>query len=181
MLGVIDGDLTVAPGGLGSLGADAVDPGLREAWADELADGAARLAAALGDRVLGWEILPMPNAGSPPRITPARWAFLLARTADAIHHAAPGVPVVAGALVSDESDDGVDYLRSALHAGKAVITFAPEATPFPGVDTNPVVLMIRAAEPKTTAPTPGANDPTRRMGRRYQALHETLEDAPALG
>jgi len=29
----------------------------------------------------------------------------------------------------------------------AVLTFAPEASPFPGVDTNPVVFMIRNAKP----------------------------------
>lgn len=29
----------------------------------------------------------------------------------------------------------------------AVVTFAPDATPFPGVDTNPLILMIRADEP----------------------------------
>ena len=29
----------------------------------------------------------------------------------------------------------------------AVVTFAPEATPFPGVDTNPIVFMIRNAPP----------------------------------
>jgi hypothetical protein len=29
----------------------------------------------------------------------------------------------------------------------AVLTFAPEASPFPGVDTNPVVFMIRRAKP----------------------------------
>lgn len=31
---------------------------------------------------------------------------------------------------------------------EAVVTFAPEASPFPRVDTNPVVFMIRNAEPK---------------------------------
>jgi len=31
----------------------------------------------------------------------------------------------------------------------AVITFSPEATPFPGVDTNPLILLIRKAPPKT--------------------------------
>jgi len=31
----------------------------------------------------------------------------------------------------------------------AVVTFAPEATPFPGVDTNAVVLMVRAAAPRS--------------------------------
>lgn len=30
----------------------------------------------------------------------------------------------------------------------AVITFAPEATPFPNVDTNPLIFFIRNAEPK---------------------------------
>ena len=31
----------------------------------------------------------------------------------------------------------------------AVITFAPEATPFPGVDTNAIVFMLRNDKPKT--------------------------------
>lgn len=30
---------------------------------------------------------------------------------------------------------------------EAVVTFAPDATPFPGVDTNPIVLMIRNLPP----------------------------------
>lgn len=30
----------------------------------------------------------------------------------------------------------------------AVVTFAPEASPFPGVDTNPVIIMIKNAPPK---------------------------------
>jgi hypothetical protein len=34
--------------------------------------------------------------------------------------------------------------RYRLHA---VVTFAPEASPFPGVDTNPVIVMIENAEP----------------------------------
>lgn len=29
----------------------------------------------------------------------------------------------------------------------AVITFAPDASPFPSVDTNPIIVLIRAAEP----------------------------------
>ena len=32
----------------------------------------------------------------------------------------------------------------------AVITFAPEATPFPGVDTNAIVFMLRNDKPKAT-------------------------------
>jgi hypothetical protein len=32
---------------------------------------------------------------------------------------------------------------------EAVVTFAPEASPFPGVDTNPVVFLIRRITPKT--------------------------------
>ncbi|MGQ9555019.1 MAG: HsdM family class I SAM-dependent methyltransferase [Anaerolineae bacterium] len=45
---------------------------------------------------------------------------------------------------------------------EAVVTFAPEASPFPTVDTNPLILMIRKAAPQrhflwarcTKAPTP---------------------------
>ncbi|RME51465.1 MAG: SAM-dependent methyltransferase [Caldilineae bacterium] len=33
---------------------------------------------------------------------------------------------------------------------EAVITFVPEATPFPDVDTNPVILMIKASSPKNS-------------------------------
>jgi len=36
---------------------------------------------------------------------------------------------------------------SSRYAIDAVVTFAPEASPFPGVDTNPLILMIRNAEP----------------------------------
>lgn len=32
----------------------------------------------------------------------------------------------------------------------AVITFAPEASPFPKVDTNPIIFLIRKASPKAT-------------------------------
>lgn len=32
---------------------------------------------------------------------------------------------------------------------EAVITFAPEASPFPGVDTNPIIFLIKNAEPAT--------------------------------
>ncbi len=31
---------------------------------------------------------------------------------------------------------------------EVVVTFVPEASPFPGVDTNPVILMIRRAKPQ---------------------------------
>lgn len=31
----------------------------------------------------------------------------------------------------------------------SVITFAPEASPFPGIDTNPVILLIRSGHPAT--------------------------------
>jgi adenine-specific DNA-methyltransferase len=31
----------------------------------------------------------------------------------------------------------------------AVVTFTPEASPFPNVDTNPIILLIRNARPKT--------------------------------
>ncbi|MXZ13661.1 MAG: SAM-dependent DNA methyltransferase [Candidatus Dadabacteria bacterium] len=34
------------------------------------------------------------------------------------------------------------------YALDAVTTFAPEATPFPGVDTNPIILMLRNAPPQ---------------------------------
>ena len=34
------------------------------------------------------------------------------------------------------------------YALDAVTTFAPEATPFPGVDTNPIILMFRNAPPQ---------------------------------
>jgi adenine-specific DNA-methyltransferase len=35
------------------------------------------------------------------------------------------------------------------YALEAVITFAPEATPFPGVDTNPIIFLICNAQPKS--------------------------------
>ncbi|MBN1336604.1 MAG: N-6 DNA methylase [Deltaproteobacteria bacterium] len=36
---------------------------------------------------------------------------------------------------------------SRRYALEGVVTFTPRATPFPGVDTNPVILLIRHAEP----------------------------------
>jgi len=38
----------------------------------------------------------------------------------------------------------------ANYALDAVVTFASEASPFPGVDTNPLIFFIRKAKPKTT-------------------------------
>lgn len=32
----------------------------------------------------------------------------------------------------------------------AVVTFAPEASPFPNIDTNPIIVLLRRAQPRTT-------------------------------
>ncbi len=118
VLAVLDHDLTVAPGGAAGLG---VSPAVAEAWGRELAGNAERLAAALGDQVAAWEVLPGPNwrgpSGSVPRLPAARWAALLAEVATALRDGHPEAQVVAGALISDDEDDGVAYLREAASAG----------------------------------------------------------------
>jgi hypothetical protein len=126
VLAVIDGDLTVAAGGAGAFEEPPRKP-LAEAWAAELCGNATRLAEALGEHVVAWEVLPLPNVGQPPRIAPSRWAALLAAVAAAIRSAAPGAMVVAGGLLCDERDDGVEYLQAAL--GAAAAGLWPDARP----------------------------------------------------
>ena len=125
VLGVIDGGLTVAPD---AAAADAsVAPAVGAAWLEELVEHAAMLAGALGDRVQAWEIVPMPNhapAGRDP-IPPARWAALLEAVGGAVRAAAPGATVVAGGLLCTPDDDGVDYLRAAIEAGRWAVGTPP--------------------------------------------------------
>ncbi|MCC7018736.1 MAG: hypothetical protein IT332_03205 [Ardenticatenales bacterium] len=125
VLGVIDGGLTVAPD---AAAADAsVAPAVGAAWLEELVEHAALLAGALGDRVQAWEIVPLPNhapAGRDP-IPPARWAALLEAVGGAVRAAAPGATVVAGGLLCTPADDGVDYLRAAIEAGRWAVGTPP--------------------------------------------------------
>lgn len=61
----------------------------------------------------------------------------------------------------------------------AVVTFAPEASPFPGVDTNPIIIMIKNAPPKlefTWAQClhPRTDDLARWIASGFNAPTETL-------
>ncbi len=128
VLAVVDSDLTVAPQGAGAF--EDGEPGpLAQAWVEEMVTHAAALAAALGDQVAAWEILPQPNS-DPPRIAPARWAALLGQIGSAIRSAAPGAVIVSGGLVSDEADDGVDYLRAVHLAAEELGLWSADAPPF---------------------------------------------------
>lgn len=75
VLGVIDSDLTVAPEGMGAFAAGP-QGALAVAWASEMSENAARVAAGLADLVDAWEVLPDPNRGAPrgsPRTAGRRW------------------------------------------------------------------------------------------------------------
>ncbi|MEO8082783.1 MAG: hypothetical protein ABI780_03110 [Ardenticatenales bacterium] len=118
VLAVIDGALTVAPDALADdAGVDAL---VAAAWIEELAEHAALLARAIGDRVAAWEVMPAPNEGLVGRgpLAPARWAAVLDAVGRALRDAAPNGRIVAGGLVSSADDDAVDYLRAAIDAGR---------------------------------------------------------------
>jgi hypothetical protein len=115
ILALVDSDLTVAPEGMGAF-LDRPPGPLARAWTEEICGNASLLAAAIGDRVAAWELLPRPNVGSPARIAPGRWASLLASLAQAIRDASPGAHIVSGALISEDLDDGLEYLRAAWRA-----------------------------------------------------------------
>lgn len=132
ILAVVDSDLTVAPEGMGAF-LDRQPGPLARAWTDEMASNAGRLAASIGDRVAAWEILPLPNVGSPPRIAAGRWASLLGALADAIRGAAPGASIVSGALASSDTDDGMDYLRAAWRAATSGGLWPEGRPPFDGL------------------------------------------------
>lgn len=129
VLAVVDSDLTVAPEGAGAFADQPYDM-LARAWVDEMVTNAGALAAVLGPDVTLWELLPTPNAGlQPPRVAPVRWAELVARLAQAIRSAAPEAKIVTGGLLSDEADDGVDYLRMAMTAGAGTGTWPAGVPP----------------------------------------------------
>jgi hypothetical protein len=119
VIAVVDSDLTVAPEVVDGRG---VPASVASAWGRELSNNASRLAAALAPHVAAWEILPGPNwrgaAGGAPRMTPVRWAELLGIVGPELRRAAPEATIVAGALISDAEDDGVEYLREAASAGQ---------------------------------------------------------------
>lgn len=138
ILGIIDSDLTVAPEGMGAFAESTPGP-LARVWIEELVANAAHLAASLGDRVSAWEILPEPNRGEPARIAPARWAELLAAVGAAMRAVQPQATLVAGGLVSDDDDDGVDYLRAAFRAAREGHLWPKGVPPF---DALGIVLRI---------------------------------------
>lgn len=118
VLGVLDGRLTVAPDGAGTL-TDEGPSALAAAWTDEMAGNAGRLVDALAGIVSAWEIEPAPNrvVESERRIAPARWAAILETVGARVRAADPEASIVAGGLVSDDRVDGVSYLGQAAEAG----------------------------------------------------------------
>ncbi len=112
---VVDGRLTVAPEGPTAFG-QRTTPTLAAAWHEELLGNLDRLVATVGDAVALWEILPTPNARQRTTIEPAMWGELLGETAALIRQRAPQAAIIAGGLLSNEEDDGVDYLRAAYSA-----------------------------------------------------------------
>ncbi len=162
VLGVVDGALTVAPD---ALAAD--DATLAAAVADELIEHAGRLAAALGDAVAAWEIVPAPNAAAGRRgpLGPARWATLLAATGAAVRAAAPRATVVAGGLASTADDDAVDYLRAAVEAGR----WAVGTPPFDGLGLQLRLLPAGGADEAEVAAAVAE-----RTGRLWRAAAAAL-------
>lgn len=126
---VIDGRMTVVPEGPAVLG-EQLTPQLLDAWRDELVLNTRRLVEAVGSAVPYWEILPAPNGGGRTAFPPGRWAELVAAVAEAIRAACPRATILAGALVSNELDDGIDYLRAATYAGREGGWWKPDAPPF---------------------------------------------------
>ncbi len=139
VLAVIDGHLTVAPAGIGPVGTATADL-LAAAWADELVANASALATAIGPDVAWWELLPAPNAGTPANLAPGRWAELVARLTRALRSAAPGAAVATGGLVSDESDDGVEYLRAAWLAAETLGSWPAGHPPMDAVGVRLAIL-----------------------------------------
>lgn len=162
VLGVIDGALTVAPDALA-----AEDATLAAAVADELVEHAGRLAAALGDAVAAWEIVPAPNAAAGRRgpLDPARWATLLAAAGAAVRAAAPRATVVAGGLASTADDDAVDYLRAAVEAGR----WAVGTPPFDGLGLQLRLLPAGGADEAEVAAAVAE-----RTGRLWRAAAAAL-------
>ncbi|MFN2114790.1 MAG: hypothetical protein ACK2T6_03680, partial [Anaerolineae bacterium] len=167
LIAVVDGDLTVAPGG-GRVFVGDGSAHLAEAWRDELAGNAAALAALIGARVQAWEILPEANAPAPDGLSPERFAALLECVAAAIKGAAPDAVVVAGGLMSDDGDDAVDYLRQVLEHGQ----WAHGEYPFD------VVGIIRRV-----APGPGQTEQAvgAALSERTRRLWRVMENAGRAG
>ena len=179
VLAVVDSDLTVAPGGMGALGAGATTP-LGEAWTAELVANAEAVARAVGAQVTAWEILPGPNAGADAasgeryRIAPGRWAALLATIGAAIRRAVPGeagAVIVSGGLVSDDTDDGIDYLRSAYVAWDRAGVWTPDQAPFDRLGIQLAVLADGGAAEEVVAYT--LTDRVRRLWRVRESFEGT--------
>jgi hypothetical protein len=132
VLAVVDSDLTVAPEGAGAFADRPLDM-LARAWVEEMLANTTALAAAIGQEVDWWEVLPRPNLGAPARIAPARWADLAMKVAQAIRKAAPEARVISGGLISDEQDDGVDYLRAVFRAADATHLWPIGSAPFEAI------------------------------------------------
>ncbi len=152
ILAVLDSDLTVAPEGMGAFEDRPPGP-LAQAWTDEMATNVAELVASLGDAVTAWEILPAPNRGAPPRIAPARWAALVADFAAAARGVLPGARIIAGGLVTDDDDDGVDYLVAAYRAALGAGIWSAEAPPFDAIGLQLFLLPDGGATEDDVAAT----------------------------
>jgi hypothetical protein len=170
LLGVIDSDLTVAPGGAGAF-AEAAPPEIVAAWSEELSANASRLVGAVAGGVAAWELLPSPNRGMPPRIDPARWAELLARAAAVVRSADSRATVVAGALSSDEADDGVEYLQNAYRLGRDQGLWPDGKAPFDAIAIRLDVLPSGGASEDEVAAA--LSERTRRLWRVVENLEGT--------
>jgi hypothetical protein len=170
VLAVVDGSLTVAPEGLGAF-AEHPPAGLAEAWQQELIANATVLAGAVGDLVGAWEVLPEPNAGHPPRIAPVRWATLLSNVVPSLRATAPGATIVTGGLVSDDTDDGVDYLRQVFRDAQAADLWAAEAPPFDMLGLQ--LHILPDGGPSEDAVAAALGERTRRLWRVLEQIEGT--------
>lgn len=170
VLAVVDSDLTVAAGGAGAFAEPPLEP-LASAWTTEFTGNVARLADALGAQVAAWEVLPAPNAGLPQRIAPGRWAALLSAVAVAIREHLPEAMIVSGGLVSDESDDGVEYLRAACAAAAESGLWRAEALPIDALGLQLALFPDGGPSAETVAAALGER--TRRLWRVLESVEGT--------
>jgi hypothetical protein len=177
ILAVIDGHLTVAPAGVAAFG-DSTSDLLAAAWADELVANAGALASAIGPEVAWWEVLPGPNVAAPPLLAPGRWAELLARVARAVRAAAPGAAIASGGLVSDESDDGVEYLRGAWQAAEATGVWPDSAPPFDAVGLRLAILPDGGSSEEAVGAA--VRDRVQRLWRALETLAAGAVAQPAI-
>jgi hypothetical protein len=166
-LAVIDGQITVAPGGMGAFGEEPHDA-LAAAWREEFLGNTGVLANAIGDLVTAWEVLPAPNAGTPGRIAPRIWASLLQETAELLRQRTPGALIVSGGLVSNDADDGIDYLREVYRVAAASGLWPAERAPFDIVGLQ--FDLLGDGGPSEEAVSAAVSERTRRLWRALEQL-----------